>query len=117
MTWPQPKALHLAALIALLLLLVAGCGEASGGPRQSPEAQQTGTVRGAIVDVSARSLLELDTLTVEDASKMRWTLEARGKVFQGFTPSHLREHMLLGLPVTVKYHREGDALVIDEISD
>ncbi len=113
MTWPR----WFVVLMAALALLVAACGEASGGPPHSPESQQGGTVRGSIVDVSAQSLLELDSLTIEDASRTRWTLEARGKAFDGFTPSHLREHMLLGLPVTVKYHREGEALVIDEITD
>ena len=75
------------------------------------------TFRGLIVDVAAESLLELKSLTVEAENETRLTFEARDKTFPGFSPSHLREHMILGLMVTVTYHRDDDAYVLDHVTD
>ena len=96
--------------MSVLLACAAGSGDntAAGG---------TDTVRGLIVEVNAGSLLELDSLTVEDSSGNRWRFEALGKRFAEFTPSHLREHMVLGRPVTVTFHRENSSLVLDDITD
>ena len=63
------------------------------------------------------SLTELAALEIRDEAGKRWTFEARGKRFALFTPSHLNEHQVLGLPVVVHYHNEADALVIDDITD
>ena len=35
----------------------------------------------------------------------------------GFSPSHFREHMALGLPATVTFHQEDGKLVLDDIKD
>ena len=44
-------------------------------------------------------------------------LRAGGIAIPGFAPSHLNEHKLLGQPVEVFYRREGDALVLRNITD
>ena len=89
-----------------LLLVLAACGS------------QSGVVRGHVVDVQSKSLMELVSAEILDRDGKRWTFEAHGfNDPSDFTPSHLREHMVLGEPVTVKYRREDGVLVIDDIND
>lgn len=79
---------------------------------------QSGAVRGYVVDVQSASLLELTSVKIVDGGGKGWTFEARDFSDPAdFTPSHLREHMLLGEPVTIKYHEEDGVLVIDDIAD
>lgn len=99
-------------LVAALLLGAVACG--SGTPGADTPAE---TVRGFILEVGGESLLVFESLTVADEAGVMWTFQAKGKTFASFTPAHLREHMLLGLPVEVAFHREEGALVLDEISD
>ena len=95
------------AVAAVTLLLALG---ACGG--------DAGAVRGHVVDVQSKSLLELTSVEIVDGDGKRWTFEARGFSDPAdFTPSHLREHMVLGEPVTVRYHDEDGVLVIDDIAD
>ena len=44
-----------------------------------------------------------------------WTFTSEG--FVGFTPSHLREHQILALPVTVSYRETADGLVAVSVTD
>lgn len=108
--------LSVAALVLLLALGLGACSGASSSSNSTPELAGE-MARGLIQNVEGKSLLELESLTITDDSGTLWTFEARGKIIPGFTPSHLNEHRVLGLPVTVEYHREGDALVIDDITD
>ncbi len=62
-------------------------------------------------------LLNLDSLTIEDSDGERWHFETRGARFFNFSPSHLTEHMVQGLPVTVTFQRDGDGLVVSGIGD
>lgn len=107
----------LACLVARLIGLgivvgvAAGCG---GGPEPAP--LQT-SVTGLIQEVEPRSLLEIGSLTVVDGSGTVWMFKGGDRASAGFSPSHLRDHMLSGLPVRVTYHREDGSLVIDDITD
>ena len=101
-------------LLAVLAPGVLACGSSSSGDSEAGEPE---TVRGLIQEVKAKSLLELESLTIEDDSGVRWTFEARGKGFEGFTPSHLREHMVLALFVAATFHREDGVLVLDSLAD
>ena len=105
------------ALVLVPMALTAAALACGGGADGGPGAEGAETVRGLLLEVNARSLLELETLTVRADDGAEWRLEARGKRFALFTPSHLREHMVSGLPVTVTFHRENGALVLDEIAD
>ena len=78
---------------------------------------KTRSVRGLIVDVVADSLLVAETITVEDEDQVRWTIHGGGKRFDGFPPSHLREHMVQGLPVTVWFEERDGMLFMKDISD
>ncbi len=77
----------------------------------------TETARGLIQEVQSESLLELKSLTLRTRSGETLEFAANGKTFAGFSPSHLREHMVLGDPVTITFHREGETLVIDDVTD
>ena len=74
-------------------------------------------VRGLVVKVEARSLLELESLTIEGVEGTRWTFITRGRIPAEFTPSHVRDHMLQGLTVTVTFYRESGTLVLHNLAD
>ena len=75
------------------------------------------TVRGLVLQVESESLISLAALEVQDSDGRLWRFEGRGKVVPGFTPSHLNEHKLLGQEVGVTFYREGEALVLHNITD
>ncbi len=75
------------------------------------------TVHGFIQNVESKSLLELEAVEVVDENGKLWRVEARGIIIPDFTPSHLNEHKVLGLKVTLTFYREGDVLVLTNITD
>ena len=120
---PIPRAVALApanALIALALLLIcalSACSADASDASDAPTQPSLQAVRGQVLHVEARSLIELETLEIQDESGAIWRFEGRGKVVPGFAPSHLNEHKILGLSVEVTFYREGDALVLHAITD
>ena len=99
------------AALVLALALSAGCG---GGADATSEGGEP--VQGLVVEVVGRSITELDTLRVRDEDGKVWTFTS-GEGFVGFTPSHLRQHQLLGHAVRVTYVVRGDTLVVVSIAD
>lgn len=97
--FPLAVLLLLAALLAL-----AACGD--GETRQ---------VRGQVIGVSARNFAELETLRIRDAAGREYRFATDG--FIGFTPSHVREHQLLGQSLLVTYEKRGDELVAVALDD
>ena len=83
------------ALIAAFCIAL-GCQPAAGD----------GEVVGQVVEVTAKSLIEVETLTIVTSDGTEW--EFSGGEFSGFTPSHLEEHQALGEPIKVVYVREDD---------
>ena len=117
---PIPRADALApanSLIALALLLICALAACSADAADAPTLPSLQAVRGQVLRVEARSLIELETLEIQDESGAIWRFEGRGKVIPGFAPSHLNEHKLLGLSVEVTFYREGDALVLHDVTD
>lgn len=95
------------------MLLLAACGDKEAGANSSEPDNKWTT--GVVLEIEAASLLELTALDVLDESGRRWHFVAGG--YKGFPPSHLREHMLQGLPVSVRYHESSGTLVMDEVTD
>ena len=93
------------------LWLATACG-GNGTPTRAPD---TLNVHGLVVEVAAKSLTDLASLTVRDEMGSLWIFTAEG--FVGMTPSHLTEHRLLGEPVTVSYKETPDGLVALRITD
>ena len=117
---PIPRAAALApanSLIALALLLIGALTACSADAADAPTLPSLQVVRGQVLRVEARSLIELEALEIQDAHGAIWRFEGRGKVVPGFAPSHLNEHKILGLSVEVAFYREGDALVLHAITD
>lgn len=90
--------------IALLLLLLVAC---SGQE----------TVRGVVVDVQGDlQTVERFTLLTEEGEQLEF-VPGTGLRFDGGPLSHLRQHMVSGEPVRVRYESESGALVVVEVSD
>ena len=98
----------------LMISIVIGCGDVDSNDM---EFQKRQTVSGLVLKIEAKSLLELESLTVLDDFGTEWVFETNQKTFPEFSPSHIREHMLLGNPVTVTFHSQDDNLIIDYLND
>ena len=93
-------------------LAAAGC---AGGAAPDDDGPQE-SVRGVVVRVEARSLTELEFLDVRDDTGFVWRFRP-GIYYRGFTPSHLREHMVQGLPVTVVFRWSDDTPLMEDVLD
>ena len=80
----------------------------------------TERVLGRLTDVQSSGLLVLDSIEIIDDDGRHWVLEGPGD-FGHLTPSHLRQHMVLGERLEVTFHRvghrSGGRLVIDRLRD
>ena len=114
--WGGFRTAALVVLATLAILLLIAC-EDQGADMDEDEGLVLETVRGMVVEVDAESLISLKALEILDGSGVVWRFEGRGKVVPGFTPSHLNEHKLLGESVEVSYYRDGEALVLQDITD
>ena len=103
----------LSLIVCVALLGQMACG---GSAAEVGGTGASGSVRGAVADVKSASLTRLSSIDVKDENGTGWHFEA-GDDYKGLSPSHLREHMLQGLPVTVVYHEENAALIIDDVTD
>ena len=104
--------------VVFLSVIVIGCGaEARLGTREpaATEAGATLEVQGLVVEVRGDSLTKVDSLSVRDEAGKLWTFTTEG--FVGLTPSHLREHRALALPVTVRYRETPDGLLALSVTD
>ena len=74
------------------------------------------TIEGLIVEVESQSLVEASSITVVDRSGEEYMLYLEGN-YGPFTPSHLREHMTAGMPISVEYVVADYKLNVIAISD
>ena len=74
------------------------------------------TIEGLIVEVESQSLVEASSITVVDRSGEELMLYLEGN-YGPFTPSHLREHMTAGMPISVEYVVSDYKLNVIAISD
>jgi hypothetical protein len=98
-------------ILSLFFIGVTGCetgGSIVGGePRQQ--------IRGQVVEVIGRDILEIESFLVRDANARIWTFTTEGPV--EFTPSHLREHQMFGQTVIVTYISRSGVLFAVELRD
>ncbi len=105
----MPRGLTIGALLALViaavvLFRVCGTGEDSSE-----------TVHGRVTSVENRSIIQVDSFSLLDAEGETWSFIAEWPL--EFTPSHLREHMLTGEEVRVRFRRVGDVLIAVSVAD
>ena len=99
--------MSITALATLLAALAMACGN-------GPAAAQS-EVTGVVLDVTAASLALIETFSVLDDGGATWNFRAGD--YRGWLPSHVRDHMVQGTPITVTYHEEDGVLMVDEIED
>ena len=99
------------ALFPALFVLAISFGLLTAGCQPEGELQ----VRGQVVEVVARNFSELELLRIRDDEGREYVFETEG--FVGFTPSHVREHQLLGQSLLVTYEERGDTLVAVRLED
>ncbi len=97
-------------IAALVLALIIAC---SGS---SPDGSQTNQVRGIVLEVVGRNIIELESVRIRDEAGKEWNFGS-GQGFIGFSPSHLREHQLAGETVAVTYVTQGGELIAVDITD
>ena len=102
--------------LALMLALVVACGASSSDAGNIETDPQSSQVRGRVLEVVGRNIVELETLRIRDESGKEWTFGA-AEGFIGLSPSHLREHKLLGESVLVTYVIQGNELIAVDITD
>lgn len=100
------------AITVLLAAWAVACGAEI--PTKAPRMSQN-VVTGLVVEFASGSLTQIKEFSVQDYSGSRWHFRAEG--YQGWVPSHLRDHMVQGSPITVTYHQEAGVLIVDKIED
>ena len=73
--------------------------------------------RGLIQEVKSDSLKNYDFFILKDIDNNEYVFEQGNSNIIGFSPSHLREHMLLGLPVSVEYYIYDDSYIVINLYD
>lgn len=102
---------RLALLLGLFFLLaVATLGCRTSDLAATATATQPTPVTGAVVAAEGTSLTDLQSLEVRDASGRVWRFVGHG--FVGQTPSHLKQHIITGIPVIVTYEKQGDGTLV-----
>ena len=96
--------------LGLGLAVVVLASPASCGGQEKVE-----SVRGIVVEVVGRDLLEVETLRVRTQDGRTWTFTTDGPL--PFTASHLREHQLFGQTVLVFFVKRDGQLVAVDLAD
>ena len=93
------------ALIAVTIAVaVTACGEPS--------------VRGRVIEVRADAIIEWESIVVRTGDGRDFEFARGAEIDLRFwRASHLREHMTLGLPLTVEYEAVGGVLVARALAD
>ena len=98
--------------LAVVAVALSGCDQAAEG-----RAEDYSSFTGTVHSFEAKSLLELESITVANESGDVFEFFADGRRFEEFTPAHVREHMVLGDPVEVTYRESGGRLLIVALQD
>lgn len=103
------------ALVVTVVILV-GFVSCSNSKTRLDGSDTQQSVRGIILRVESSSLTRVDILEIQDYSGVVWHF-IPDESYRGFMPSHLREHMLQALPVTVSYHKFDNVLKMHNVVD
>lgn len=75
-------------------------------------------MRGQVVEVRAAGIIEWDSLVVRTGDGRDFEFSRGPDIdLRYWRASHLREHMTLGLPLTVEYRSVGGVLIATALAD
>ena len=105
----------LAGLVFVAVSCAGGTPDSTGS--QTPQPDGFASVTGRIQDVKSSSFLAIGSVTLVDDEGVVWEFEGNDVAIPEFSPSHLRDHMLRGLPIVVVYRVEGGSLILVDVLD
>ena len=98
--------------ISIVILAVSiSCYSLNNDDQELPEA----IVIGYIQDLEASSLTQIKRIQLKDLAGEISDFD--GSEFSGVLPSHLRQHLILGTPIEIRYFQLNDKKKILEIRD
>ena len=80
------------------------------------EIQDVSFVSGYVVNVESLSLKKLKSFELIDQKDRKILLTVQGDLGK-FSPSHMRQHMLIGEPITVKYFVKDGKNIVESVED
>ena len=92
---------------SVIVLLAVGLGCFAG--------EDAGAVRGIVIEVVDRNIIEIETLRIRDDDGKLWTFATEGNL--GKNGSHLRIHQLQGQSILVVWERRDGRLVAVQLGD
>ena len=98
-------------LFLVFLLFVQACSNLD-----NEKDSEVFSIDGLIIEVEALSLVETISITLLDNFGEEHKLFLEGN-YRAFTPSHLREHMIFGMPVSIEYVVKEEKWKAIDISD
>lgn len=98
-------------VIVIIALIAGACTDVAS----NNDTNGLQTVRGLVIMVEARAITEIELLRVLDKEGVTWDFTTMRPL--NFTPSHLREHMVQGNPVTVSFREVDDLLLAERLED
>jgi hypothetical protein len=103
-------------LLCAALLLLGTAGSACRATASTTATPGAGPVTGTVVSAEGVGVTDLKSLEVRDGNGKVWSFVGNG--FVGETPSHLRQHIITGVPVIVTYERQADGtLLVTRVED
>ena len=112
------------AILFLVTLLTAACGDSSGDSTGAGGTTSVATspapteVQGLIVDIeSGESPDDITSFVLESDTDETYEIQIDPDVDYGFNLSHLRVHQTEALPVLVTLRSEGDQLLAVSVVD
>ena len=102
---PRYKTAFLVAAVVLVLAVGTGCFGGEGA----------GVVRGMVIEVVDRDIIEIETLRIRDDDGKLWTFTTEGSL--GKNGSHLRLHQLQGQSILVAWEKRAGRLVAVQLRD
>ena len=97
--------------IAMIALISGACTDVA----RNKDLNSIQTVSGLVIMVEARAITEIKLVRIIDEEGITWNFTTIRPL--DFTPSHLREHMVRGDPVTVTFRKVDDLLVAERLED
>ena len=98
---PKIDLIHFMKVFSFSFLIMAFLIQGCASPENKINSKVL-SIDGLIVEVESQSLVDVSSITVVDRFGEEYMLYMEGN-YGPFTPSHLREHMIAAIPISVEY--------------